>query len=94
MMVGRTLTRVSCLQNLRLRTRQSFKERLEARLADARVVGPVGAPLGFCMLKGDELYVSPEARGTGVAKVLTAEAEDRLSKNGVTAKRARRWLLR
>ena len=71
----------------RLRTRKSFKERLEARLADVRVVGPVGAPLGFCMLKGDELYqlyVTPEARGSGVAKVLAAEAEDRLSKNGVT----------
>jgi ribosomal protein S18 acetylase RimI-like enzyme len=27
--------------------------------------------------------ISPEARGTGIAKVLTAEAEDRLSKNGV-----------
>jgi ribosomal protein S18 acetylase RimI-like enzyme len=70
----------------RLRTRESFKERLEARLADVRVMGPVGAPLGFCMLKGDELYqlyVSPEARGTGVAKVLAAEAEDRLCKNGV-----------
>ena len=70
----------------RLRTRESFKERLEARLADVRVVGPAGAPLGFCMLKGDELYqlyVTPQARGTGVAKVLATEAEDRLSKNGV-----------
>ena len=60
----------------RLRTRESFKERLEARLADVRVVGPVSAPLGFCMLKGDELYqlyVTPQA----------TEAKDRLSKNGV-----------
>jgi GNAT superfamily N-acetyltransferase len=70
----------------RLRTCESFKERLEARLAEVRVVGPAGAPLGFCMLKGDELYqlyVTPEARGTGVAKVLATEAEDRLSKKGV-----------
>jgi ribosomal protein S18 acetylase RimI-like enzyme len=86
-MVGRTRTaRIMPAELTRLRTRESFKERLEARLADVRVVGPVGAPLGFCMSKGDELYqlyVTPEARGTGVAKVLATEAEDRLSKKGV-----------
>jgi ribosomal protein S18 acetylase RimI-like enzyme len=81
-----THARIMPAELTRLRTSESFKERLETRLADVRVVGPVGAPLGFCMLKGDELYqlyVRPEARGTGVAKVLATEAEDRLSKNGV-----------
>jgi len=59
----------------RLRTLESFEERLQARLADVRAIGPVGTPLGFCMLKGDELYqlyVSNQARGTGVAKMLIA----------------------
>jgi ribosomal protein S18 acetylase RimI-like enzyme len=70
----------------RLRTRESFEKRLETALADVRAIGPVGEPLGFCMLKGDELYqlyVSAQARGTGVAKMLVADAEARLSKNGV-----------
>jgi ribosomal protein S18 acetylase RimI-like enzyme len=69
----------------RLRTLKSFEERLQARLADVRAIGPVGTPLGFCMLKGDELYqlyVANQARGTGVAKMLIADAEARLSRNG------------
>jgi hypothetical protein len=40
----------------RLRTRESFEKRLETALADVLAIGPVGEPLGFCMLKGDELY--------------------------------------
>ena len=36
----------------RARTRQSFAERMAAALADVRVIGPQGAPLGFAMLKG------------------------------------------
>lgn len=70
----------------RLRTLDSFKERLLRGLADVCVVGPIGAPLGFCMLKEDELYqlfVSADARGTGVAAILMANSEARLAEKGV-----------
>ena len=70
----------------RLRTRESFRERLAAALPDVRVAGPDGAPVGFCMVKGEELYqlyVAAEARGTGVAAVLVADAERRFAKRGV-----------
>jgi GNAT superfamily N-acetyltransferase len=70
----------------RMRTLESFRERLEAALPRVRVAGPIGAPLGFCIVKGDELdqlFVSAKARGTGVAAALLADGEDRLSKSGV-----------
>ncbi len=75
----------------RLRTLESFTRRLEAAFTSIRVVGPPGAPAGFCIVKGDELYqlfVSAEARGTGVARALIDDAEARLAESGV--KRA--WL--
>jgi ribosomal protein S18 acetylase RimI-like enzyme len=70
----------------RRRTRERFRERLHAALAEVRVAGPTGAPVGFSMLKDDELYqlfVSAEARGTGVAAALIADAEARLAARGV-----------
>jgi GNAT superfamily N-acetyltransferase len=70
----------------RLRTLESFRTRLQAALASVRVIGPRGAPVGFCIVKGDELYqlfVSAESRGSGVAAALLADAEARLSQNGV-----------
>lgn len=70
----------------RLRTLESFKQRLEAAFSDLRVVGPVGDPLGLCVVKGDELYqlfVSAQSRGAGVAAALIADAEARLSARGV-----------
>ena len=70
----------------RARTRESFAERMAAALADVRVIGPQGAPLGFAMLKGDELYqfyVASEARGAGIAAALMADAEAQLSARGV-----------
>jgi ribosomal protein S18 acetylase RimI-like enzyme len=72
---------------LRLRTLANFRERLEAVLPAVRVVGPAGAPAGFCIVKGDELYqlwVAPQARGTGAAAALLADAEARLAASGVT----------
>ena len=75
----------------RLRTLESFRRRLEAAFTSIRVVGPAGAPAGFCIVMGDELYqlfVSAEARGTGVARALIDDAEARLAESGV--KRA--WL--
>ena len=69
----------------RLRTLESFAKRLSAHLDEVRVAGPEGAPTGFCMLKNDELYqlfVSAEARGTGVASVLIDDGEARLAARG------------
>jgi GNAT superfamily N-acetyltransferase len=63
---------------VRARTLAIFRERLTAAHDDTRVVGPIGAPLGFFMLKDDELYqfyVAREARGSGAAAALIADAE-------------------
>jgi ribosomal protein S18 acetylase RimI-like enzyme len=70
----------------RVRTWESFRERLQATLPDVRVIGPPGKPVGFCILKHDELYqlyVSAPARGSGAAATLVADAEARLSASGV-----------
>jgi GNAT superfamily N-acetyltransferase len=75
----------------RLRTLESFAERLHPMLPNVRVVGAPGAPVGFCALKHDELYqlfVSREARGSGAAAALIADAEARLTAAGV----ATAWL--
>ena len=69
-----------------IRTLDSFRERLRAALGEVRAAGPVGAPVGFCMVKGDELYqlfVAGRARGSGVAAALLADAEARLAARGV-----------
>lgn len=70
----------------RIRTLESFRDRLRAAPSDVRVVGPPAAPVGFSILKGDELYqlyVAAPARGSGVAAVLMADAEARLAEAGV-----------
>jgi GNAT superfamily N-acetyltransferase len=71
----------------RMRTLQSFRDRLRAARSAARVVGPRGAPIAFYMLKDDELYqfyVSAQSRGTGIAAALIADAERRLADSGVS----------
>lgn len=68
------------------RTLAGFRERLAALLPEVRVVGPPGAPLGFCIIRDDEVYqlfVAAEARGSGVAARLMADAESRLRARGV-----------
>jgi ribosomal protein S18 acetylase RimI-like enzyme len=75
----------------RLRTLESFRDRLRAALPRLRVIGPPGEPVGFCMVQGDELYqlyVSSQARGSGIAPALVADAEARLAEHGV----ATAWL--
>jgi len=70
----------------RLRTLESFRARLVAALPRVRVAGPDGAPLGFCIVSGDELdqlFVSAQARGTGVAAALLADGEAQLANTGV-----------
>ncbi|MET3668039.1 GNAT family N-acetyltransferase [Caulobacter sp. 1776] len=68
------------------RTLDSFIVRMALALPHIRTVGPVGEPLGFHLLKGDELhqlYVEEEMRGAGVAALLMADAEDRLLEAGI-----------
>jgi GNAT superfamily N-acetyltransferase len=70
---------------IQLRTLESFTERLEAALPDVRVAGPLPSPVGFYIVKGDELYqlyVAAESRGSGVAGLLMADAEARLAAAG------------
>jgi ribosomal protein S18 acetylase RimI-like enzyme len=77
---------------IRLRTLESFRERLQAVFPDIRVAGPPGTPIGFCAIRGAELYqlfVSSAARGAGVAAALIADAEARLAQRGV----ATAWLV-
>jgi ribosomal protein S18 acetylase RimI-like enzyme len=75
----------------RVRTLESFRQRIQEALRDVRVVGPPGAPVGFYIVKGAELYqlfVSAGSRGSGVAAALIADAEARLVATGV----ATAWL--
>jgi ribosomal protein S18 acetylase RimI-like enzyme len=70
----------------RFRTLESFEERLRAAFAFVRVIGPAGEPVGFHLIKGEELYqlyVSAGSRGSGVAALLIADAEAHLAKKGV-----------
>jgi ribosomal protein S18 acetylase RimI-like enzyme len=71
---------------VRLRTLQSFEERIRAAPAGVRVAVAGGAPVGFYFLKGAELYqfyVASGARGSGVAAALMSDAEARLGERGV-----------
>jgi len=68
------------------RTLESFRGRIVSALDRVRVLGPTEEPLGFCMTKGSELYqlyVSSEARGSGLAAALILDAETRLAVDGV-----------
>lgn len=70
---------------VRLRTLESFRERL-GTYDGIVAAGPVGAPLGFYVLKDDELYqffLAPEARGTGLATMLIADAEKQFAARGI-----------
>lgn len=62
----------------RARTLESFRERIAKALPHLRVAGAPGAPVGFCLVKDDELYqlfVAASARGSGVAAALLADGE-------------------
>ncbi|MXQ08758.1 GNAT family N-acetyltransferase [Alphaproteobacteria bacterium GH1-50] len=71
---------------VRHRTPETFAARL-ARYGDRlRTAGPSGAPLGFCVVTGDEidqLFVSDKARGTGLAQTLIEDGEARLAAAGI-----------
>ncbi len=64
---------------------ESFRKRLEGYGDRLRTAGPIGAPLGMCVITGNELdqiFVSSEARGTGLACAFLSDAEARLAANG------------
>ena len=68
-----------------VRTRGSFRTRASERIADTSVATVDGAVTGFVMVVDDEVeqvYVSADHRGTGVADALMAEAERRVRENG------------
>lgn len=69
------------------RTLDSFIDRMAVALPRVRTLGPVGAPLGFHLVKDDELnqlYVDEEYRGAGIATMLVVDAEARLLEAGIT----------
>jgi ribosomal protein S18 acetylase RimI-like enzyme len=70
----------------RVRTLDSFRERLQAALPNIRVVGPHGTPHGFSIIKDDEiyqLYVSASFRGSATAAALIDDAEAQLAQRGI-----------
>lgn len=68
------------------RTKESFWTRVPDRIPDTTVaIGSGGEVAGFVMVVGDEVeqvYVSANHRGSGVAGVLIAEAERQVKANG------------
>jgi|GEM_PF-411126 len=69
-----------------LRDRASLRARMEKMLGTTDVVGPIGAPIGFCTVLENEIYqfyVSPAARGTGAANALIKAGETRLAAAGI-----------
>ena len=71
----------------RARPLELFRERVTAARDEMRVIGPTGAPLGFFLLRGAELYqfyVARAARGSGMAAALLTQAEAELAARGVT----------
>ena len=77
-----------------MRSRDSLRTRLENMLETTDVVGPIGAPAGFCTVKGDEIYqfyISPAARSTGTADALMQAGEKRLADSGI--KVAQLWVI-
>lgn len=71
-----------------LRTTDSFMDRALANLSITVIAVDAGQVLGFSMVKEDELYqmfVSDQARGTGVAQALIQEAERKINAAGYHA---------
>lgn len=68
-----------------LRSRESFGERASRRVGDTVVAIVDGQVAGFVMVVGDEVeqvYVSADHRGSGVAGVLLDEAERLIAAGG------------
>ena len=70
------------------RTLDHLAARMRTALGNVWAIGPREAPLGFYILKHDELdqfYVCKQARGSGIAALLIADAETRLLQSGHSA---------
>ncbi len=70
---------------VRRRTRASFEKRLREFGDAARTAGPLGHPLGLCVVEGaeiDQLYVGSAARGTGLAELLLNDGLARIAATG------------
>lgn len=70
---------------VRVRTEESFRDRLAVMGDRLRVAGPDGAPLGFCAVREGEIYqlfVSRAAQGSGLARRLLEDGEARLRAAG------------
>src|SRR5687767_1540541 len=69
----------------RVRTEDSFRKRAGQRIVDTTDAVVAGQVAGFIMVVGDELeqmYVSRDHRGLGVADVLIGEAERQIGEAG------------
>ena len=78
--------RILPIELARVRTLESFAARLRGFLASVRVAGPIDEPVGFGIVRGEELhqlYVASRARGSGAAAALVSDAEARLRESGV-----------
>jgi len=78
-------------QLVAIRTEESFGTRAADRVGDTTVAAVDDAVAGFVMVVGDEVeqvYVSKDHRGTGVAVQLLAEAARQVAANG----HQRAWL--
>jgi len=68
-----------------IRTKESFWERVPAKIPDTTVALVGDEVAGFVMVVGDEVeqvYVSGDHRGSGVADALLAEAARQVKANG------------
>ncbi|MCR8723990.1 GNAT family N-acetyltransferase [Frigidibacter sp. ROC022] len=68
-----------------LRSRADLLRRLRGFGDDMRVIGPEGAPQGFCAIKGshiDQIYVSRALEGRGAAAVLMRDGLERIAAAG------------
>lgn len=69
-----------------LRTTESFRSRLQDHMSDTRIGLDGDDVLGLCITRADELYqmyVSPRARGKGLARALIEDAEAKMRRAGV-----------
>lgn len=73
------------------RRKEHFTSRTQARIGSMWVAELRGEPVGFVVVKGDEveqIFVDRSARGTGVAALLLRQAEDEIRRAG----HRRAWL--
>ena len=70
-----------------IRTPESFLARLTAYLDQTITIGPIGKPLGFTTIKGNEInqiFVSSAAQGKGIANTLISAGEAAIKSAGHT----------